>query len=217
MVGDLTSSLESQLLARVLQEVAELVRNKSPSAILREFRDTLQVCLRQVQAAGVSPGPKLTMAVDALVETATTYTQEVLLLISLSLAACENPALLQSHDKLFSQCLVALATGFSRQLVAAARGQLNPEPEYGVSGEDMSSGWLQLVANKGVLLHLEALLTPVSVGGWRWERERVSLPPPPGQGGEAAARPGLRLQTAQVCLTPCGSHGDHTGSERPSP
>ena len=43
--------------------------------MLKEFRGTIQRCLQQVQAAATSPGTKLTMAMQALVETATTYTQ----------------------------------------------------------------------------------------------------------------------------------------------
>lgn len=66
---------------------------------------------------------------------------------------------------LLSQCVVALATAFSHQLLVAVRGQLNPEPEYGQSTETISSGWLQLLASKGVLFHLESIMSDVSIGG----------------------------------------------------
>jgi hypothetical protein len=65
---------------------------------------------------------------------------------------------------LFSQCVAALATAFSRQLLVAVRGQLNPEPEYGQSGEAVSCGWLQLLACKGALFHLESIMSDVSGG-----------------------------------------------------
>ena len=90
-VNDLLTTLESELLAAALAEVADTVNKKnptsesltsdlahghtpaSPSALLQEFRNTLSRCLKQVLA--VNPGPNLTMTMQALVETAKTYTQ----------------------------------------------------------------------------------------------------------------------------------------------
>jgi hypothetical protein len=159
-VEGLMDSLESEVVTNIVSEVSDIINNKNPATMLKEFKDTIRGSLKHVKiAASVSPGKKLAGAMETLIHNATTYTQEVLLLISLSLAACNNLTLLQTHDKLFSQCLVALATGFSHQLLAATRGQLNPEPEYGVSNEDISSTWLQLVASKGVLFHIESLLS----------------------------------------------------------
>lgn len=71
--------------------------------------------------------------------------------------------LLQTQDHLFSQCVVALATAFSHQLLAALRGHFNPEPEFGTSNEAVSNGWLQLLASKGVLFHLETLMSVANV------------------------------------------------------
>ena len=90
------------------------------------------------------------------------YPLLVALICSLSLPP--DPSLLQTYDMLFSQCVAALATAFSRQLLVAVRGQLNPEPEYGQSGEAVSCGWLQLLACKGALFHLESIMSDVSGG-----------------------------------------------------
>ena len=70
----------------------------------------------------------------------------------------------QTADALFSQCLAALATSFAHLLMAAARQRLNPLKQYGVANADASKRWLQLIATRGVLLHLQAIMRVEEVG-----------------------------------------------------
>jgi hypothetical protein len=160
-VDDLVALLESKLLVSVVEEVEApcWALGKDPTATLREFSAKLRTCKDKVLIAAVTPGPHLSSAIQTLVETVTKYTHDVELFLSLSLAECDDPSLLQTYDMLFSQCVAALATAFSRQLLVAVRGQLNPEPEYGQSGEAVSCGWLQLLACKGALFHLESIMS----------------------------------------------------------
>ena len=65
---------------------------------------------------------------------------------------------LKISDKMFSQCLVALATSFAHSLKAAAEGRLNGAVEYGASGAEAGQQWLRLVASRGVLLHLQTTM-----------------------------------------------------------
>ena len=66
-------------------------------------------------------------------------------------------------DKLFSQCLTSVLTAFAHHLVKAARNQLNPGVEYETKNAEASQQWLQMIAKKGVLVHLQTTMLPEEV------------------------------------------------------
>ena len=71
--------------------------------------------------------------------------------------------MVQNIDKLFAQCLTSVITAFGHQLVKAGRGHLNPGVEYEEDSRETSQQWLQMIAKKGVLLHMQSTLVPTNV------------------------------------------------------
>ncbi len=65
---------------------------------------------------------------------------------------------------MFSQCLVSVVTSFAHSLVMAIKGQLNPGVEYENKNQDASRQWLQMVAKKGLLVHMQSTMLPNEVG-----------------------------------------------------
>ena len=56
-----------------------------------------------------------------------------------------------------------MVTSFAHSLVKAVNGQLNPGVEYETKNHEASSQWLQMVAKKGVLVHLQSTMLPKEV------------------------------------------------------
>ena len=146
-----------------------------------------------------------------------------LALLQFTPAACLSPgtSLLQGQDKVFSQCLVALATAFSHQLLAAVQGHLNPEPEYGQSTEDISAGWLGLLASKGVLLHVEAnmsgkeVTTTCTCRCMYMQLYAVQVYSAfPEEGDEHIGWTGLHPQAVEDSTPACSCHGVYTRPEK---
>ena len=56
-----------------------------------------------------------------------------------------------------------MVTAFGHHLVRAGRGHLNPGVEYEEDSREASQQWLQMIAKKGVLLHMQSTLVPTNV------------------------------------------------------
>lgn len=72
--------------------------------------------------------------------------------------------LLRTCDLVFSQCLTSVVTSVAHHLVKASKGHLNPGVEYESENQETSMQWLQMVAKKGVLIHLQSTMIPKEVG-----------------------------------------------------
>ena len=59
--------------------------------------------------------------------------------------------------------MTSVVTAFGHQLVKAGRGHLNPGVEYEEDNHETSQQWLQMIAKKGVLLHMQSTLIPTNV------------------------------------------------------
>lgn len=114
-VDEMVTLLQSKLLASVVKEVAPALKKDTPGmssqsnlstrpsalctpATLKEFCEKLNACKKQVSSALSTPGSQLSSAVQGLVDTANTYTQEVGLFVSLSLADCDSKLVLTTHE-----------------------------------------------------------------------------------------------------------------------
>ena len=64
----------------------------------------------------------------------------------------------------FSQCLTAVLSTLSCQLVAALSGQYNPERQFISDNSEASTKWLEQLAAIGLLVKFESLLLPDQVG-----------------------------------------------------
>ncbi len=64
---------------------------------------------------------------------------------------------------MFSQCLTSVVTSFAHFLMKAVKGQLNPGVEYEAKNQEASRQWLQMVAKKGLLIHMQSTLLPNEV------------------------------------------------------
>lgn len=60
-------------------------------------------------------------------------------------------------DRLFSHCLAAVITGFSNQLLLAAKGHLNHATEFVKDSATASQQWLDFIAARGVLVCFKSL------------------------------------------------------------
>jgi len=69
-------------------------------------------------------------------------------------------AIFQREQLHFSQCLTAVLSTLSCQLVAALSGQYNPERQFNSDNAEASSKWLEQIAGIGLLVKFEALLLP---------------------------------------------------------
>ena len=69
-------------------------------------------------------------------------------------------AMFQKEQLHFSQCLSAVLSTLSCQLVAALSGQYNPERHFNSDNNDASTKWLEQIACIGLLVKFEVLLLP---------------------------------------------------------
>ncbi|XP_019354193.2 phosphatidylinositol 3,4,5-trisphosphate-dependent Rac exchanger 2 protein isoform X1 [Alligator mississippiensis] len=64
------------------------------------------------------------------------------------------------RDMVFCQSLVATVCAFSEQLMAALNQMFDNSKEYEMETSEASRRWLEQIANAGVLLHFQSLLSP---------------------------------------------------------
>uniref|UniRef100_A0A8C8SIL1 Phosphatidylinositol 3,4,5-trisphosphate-dependent Rac exchanger 2 protein n=1 Tax=Pelusios castaneus TaxID=367368 RepID=A0A8C8SIL1_9SAUR len=64
------------------------------------------------------------------------------------------------RDMVFCQSLVATVCAFSEQLMAALNQMFGNSKEYEMDTREASRRWLEQIANAGVLLHFQSLLSP---------------------------------------------------------
>ncbi|CAJ0920234.1 unnamed protein product [Ranitomeya imitator] len=64
------------------------------------------------------------------------------------------------RDMVFCQSIVAAICAFSEQLMAALNHMYDSNREYEVETQEASRRWLEQIANAGVLLHFQSLLSP---------------------------------------------------------
>ena len=69
-------------------------------------------------------------------------------------------AAFQREQLHFSQCLAAVLSTLSCQLVAAFSGQYNPERHFNNNNSEASIKWLEQIASIGLLVKFEVLLLP---------------------------------------------------------
>jgi len=80
---------------------------------------------------------------------------------TLSLCFTYSDVLLFQRDQHhFSQCLSAVLSTLTSQLIAALSGQYNPERQYISDNIEASTKWLEQMAAIGVLVKFEALMQP---------------------------------------------------------
>ena len=66
----------------------------------------------------------------------------------------------QKEQLHFSQCLSAVLSTLSCQLVAALSSQYNPERHFNSDNNEASTKWLEQIASIGLLVKFEVLLLP---------------------------------------------------------
>uniref|UniRef100_A0A7M4G326 Phosphatidylinositol 3,4,5-trisphosphate-dependent Rac exchanger 2 protein n=1 Tax=Crocodylus porosus TaxID=8502 RepID=A0A7M4G326_CROPO len=86
--------------------------------------------------------------------------QEVKARLLLALLEYTDSEIQLRRDMVFCQSLVATVCAFSEQLMAALNQMFDNSKEYEMETSEASRRWLEQIANAGVLLHFQSLLSP---------------------------------------------------------
>uniref|UniRef100_H3AA93 Phosphatidylinositol-3,4,5-trisphosphate dependent Rac exchange factor 2 n=1 Tax=Latimeria chalumnae TaxID=7897 RepID=H3AA93_LATCH len=159
-VDSITSLLKGPAVAKAFEQTKYFTSARTLQEFQQEMEPNISYPKRLRLHIKQDPW-NLPSSVRNLSQSITKLVEEVktrLLLALLEYAADSEIQL--RRDMVFCQCLVASVCAFSEQLLAALNQMYNTSKEYEVETQEASKRWLEQIANAGVLLHFQSLLSP---------------------------------------------------------
>ncbi|XP_006131552.1 phosphatidylinositol 3,4,5-trisphosphate-dependent Rac exchanger 2 protein isoform X1 [Pelodiscus sinensis] len=135
----------------------------TPGRGLQEFQQEMEPklsCPKRLRLHIKQDPWNLPSSVQNLAQNIRKFVEEVKTRILLALLEYTDSEIQLRRDMVFCQSLVATVCAFSEQLMAALNQMFDNSKEYEMETREASRRWLEQIANAGVLLHFQSLLSP---------------------------------------------------------
>uniref|UniRef100_A0A8C3S259 Phosphatidylinositol-3,4,5-trisphosphate dependent Rac exchange factor 2 n=1 Tax=Chelydra serpentina TaxID=8475 RepID=A0A8C3S259_CHESE len=135
----------------------------TPGRGLQEFQQEMEPklsCPKRLRLHIKQDPWNLPSSVQNLAQNIRKFVEEVKTRILLALLEYTDSEIQLRRDMVFCQSLVATVCTFSEQLMAALNQMFDNSKEYEMETREASRRWLEQIANAGVLLHFQSLLSP---------------------------------------------------------
>nr|XP_014343831.1 PREDICTED: phosphatidylinositol 3,4,5-trisphosphate-dependent Rac exchanger 2 protein [Latimeria chalumnae] len=158
-VDSITSLLKGPAVAKAFEQTKYFTSARTLQEFQQEMEPNISYPKRLRLHIKQDPW-NLPSSVRNLSQSITKLVEEVKTRLLLALLEYADSEIQLRRDMVFCQCLVASVCAFSEQLLAALNQMYNTSKEYEVETQEASKRWLEQIANAGVLLHFQSLLSP---------------------------------------------------------
>nr|XP_033789868.1 phosphatidylinositol 3,4,5-trisphosphate-dependent Rac exchanger 2 protein isoform X2 [Geotrypetes seraphini] len=158
-VDSITSLLRGPAVARAFEQTKFFTPGRSLQEFQQEMEPKLS-CPKRLRLHIKQDPWNLPSSVRNLAQNIRKCVEEVKSRILLALLEYTDSEIQLRRDMVFCQSLVATICAFSEQLLAALNQTFDSSKEYEMETNEASRRWLEQIANAGVLIHFQSLLSP---------------------------------------------------------
>ncbi|XP_069587567.1 phosphatidylinositol 3,4,5-trisphosphate-dependent Rac exchanger 2 protein [Ranitomeya imitator] len=158
-VESITNLLRGPAVARAFEQTKYFTPGRSLQEFQQEMEPKLS-CPKRLRLHIKQDPWNLPSSVRILAQNIRKFVEEVETRILLALLEYTDSEVQLRRDMVFCQSIVAAICAFSEQLMAALNHMYDSNREYEVETQEASRRWLEQIANAGVLLHFQSLLSP---------------------------------------------------------
>uniref|UniRef100_A0A7M4FMF9 Phosphatidylinositol 3,4,5-trisphosphate-dependent Rac exchanger 2 protein n=1 Tax=Crocodylus porosus TaxID=8502 RepID=A0A7M4FMF9_CROPO len=158
-VDSIVNLLKGPAVARAFEQTKYF----TPGRGLQEFQQEMEPklsCPKRLRLHIKQDPWNLPSSVQNLAQNIRKFVEEVKARLLLALLEYTDSEIQLRRDMVFCQSLVATVCAFSEQLMAALNQMFDNSKEYEMETSEASRRWLEQIANAGVLLHFQSLLSP---------------------------------------------------------
>uniref|UniRef100_A0A8C3QQ07 Phosphatidylinositol-3,4,5-trisphosphate dependent Rac exchange factor 2 n=1 Tax=Cyanoderma ruficeps TaxID=181631 RepID=A0A8C3QQ07_9PASS len=156
-------SIVNLLKGPAVMRAFEQTKYFTPGRGLQEFQQEMEPklnCPKRLRLHIKQDPWNLPSSVRSLAQNIRKFVEEVKARILLALLEYTDSEIQLRRDMVFCQSLVATVCAFSEQLMVALNQMFDNNKEYEMETLEASRRWLEQIANAGLLLHFQSLLSP---------------------------------------------------------